>query len=76
MLLMKSNCERCDCELPAHEHGAMICSFECTFCAECVEGGLNGVCPNCAGDLTPRPTRAASVMATFAASAEQGATSH
>jgi len=35
----------------------MICSFECTFCRDCVETRLRGVCPNCGGNLTPRPIR-------------------
>ena len=35
----------------------MICSFECTFCTECVEGLLENVCPNCGGGFTPRPVR-------------------
>ncbi|PTL98509.1 MAG: DUF1272 domain-containing protein, partial [Candidatus Arcticimaribacter sp.] len=36
---------------------AMICSYECTYCKECVETVLNKICPNCAGDFEPRPTR-------------------
>jgi uncharacterized protein len=35
----------------------MICSFECTFCSECVEGVLQNVCPNCGGGFAPRPVR-------------------
>ncbi|WP_353207066.1 DUF1272 domain-containing protein [Sphingorhabdus sp.] len=35
----------------------MICSYECTFCASCFTGSLNGHYPNCCGDLQPRPTR-------------------
>ena len=35
----------------------MICSFECTFCASCVEGVLQNVCPNCGGGFTSRPVR-------------------
>jgi hypothetical protein len=37
----------------------MICSFECTFCRTCAEGRLGGVCPNCGGELVPRPIRPA-----------------
>ena len=33
------------------------CSYECTFCADCVEYVLHGVCPNCGGGFKPRPIR-------------------
>ena len=56
MLEMRPDCERCGRDLPADRHGAFICSFECTFCAECAEG-LDERCPNCGGDLADRPTR-------------------
>ena len=45
--------------LPPDATDAMICSFECTFCAGCVEGVLQNVCPNCGGGFTPRPVRPA-----------------
>jgi hypothetical protein len=35
----------------------MICSFECTFCADCVERVLSNVCPNCGGGFEKRPVR-------------------
>ena len=35
----------------------MICTFECTFCSDCVNTILNNVCPNCGGGFTKRPTR-------------------
>ncbi len=35
----------------------MICTYECTFCAECVENVLENVCPNCGGGFEKRPTR-------------------
>lgn len=38
---------------------ARICSYECTFCADCVETKLNNVCPNCGGGFVPRPVRPA-----------------
>ena len=57
MLEMRPNCERCGRELPADASGAMICSFECTFCADCAGGPLSGRCPNCGGVLERRPTR-------------------
>lgn len=37
----------------------MICTFECTFCVDCVDTALKGVCPNCGGGFTSRPVRPA-----------------
>jgi hypothetical protein len=56
MLAMRPDCERCGCDLPADQLGAMICSFECTFCEPCV-AAMGGACPNCRGDFSARPTR-------------------
>ena len=56
MLEMRPDCERCGVDLPADEGGAFICSFECTFCAECSEK-LDDRCPNCGGELLDRPAR-------------------
>jgi len=71
MLLMKPNCECCDLNLPADDAGAMICSFECTFCADCAEGRLGGACPNCGGALSLRPPRMAALLARFPPSTER-----
>lgn len=57
MLEMKPICERCETPLPIDASDAMICSYECTFCTACVTGPLEGRCPNCGGDLQPRPKR-------------------
>ncbi len=57
MLDMRPDCERCGVDLPAHQHGAFICSMECSFCAECADA-MDERCPNCGGELTDRPTRA------------------
>jgi hypothetical protein len=57
-LEMRAACERCGAELRA-DGAAFICSHECTFCGECA-AGLERVCPNCSGELVPRPRRAAS----------------
>ena len=57
MLEMRPDCERCGPDLPAQNTGAFICSFECTFCAECADA-LDDMCPNCGGELMDRPTRA------------------
>ena len=63
MLLMKPNCECCDANLPPEAAGAMICSFECTFCVACAEARFGGVCPNCGGGLVVRPSRPAAELA-------------
>jgi uncharacterized protein len=57
MLELRPNCELCDRDLPPGSPDARICSYECTFCADCVETVLRGVCPNCGGDFQPRPVR-------------------
>jgi len=57
MLDMRPDCERCGTDLPAQDPGAFICSFECTFCADCANE-LDDLCANCAGELMDRPTRA------------------
>ncbi len=56
MLEMRPNCEHCDCDLGPSDP-AYICSFECTFCPNCVEGALNHICPNCGGNFELRPKR-------------------
>ena len=57
MLELRPNCEYCDKNLPPHATDARICSYECTFCADCVEHVLLNVCPNCGGGFVPRPIR-------------------
>ena len=59
MLELRPNCELCDCDLPPESQVARICTYECTFCAPCAEDVLLGVCPNCGGNLVPRPIRPA-----------------
>jgi len=46
----------------------MICTYECTWCAACVRNCLGGVCPNCGGNLRPRPIRPAGKLASAPAS--------
>ncbi len=70
MLTMRPGCECCDRDLPADASGALICSFECTFCAACA-AALHHVCPNCGGELLARPTRPASKLARYPASTER-----
>jgi uncharacterized protein len=57
MLALRPSCECCDRDLPPASRDAMICSFECTFCSDCVEDILKGRCPNCGGELVRRPIR-------------------
>jgi hypothetical protein len=57
MLELRPNCERCDVDLPPDSAAARICTYECTFCADCVDGPLAGRCPNCGGNFVPRPIR-------------------
>ena len=57
MLELRPNCECCDIDLPPDSTEARICSYECTFCLDCVETILSNVCPNCGGGFVPRPVR-------------------
>lgn len=68
MLILKPNCECCDRDLPADSPEARICTFECTFCADCVDSVLGGVCPNCGGNFVARPIRPAHELAVHPAS--------
>ncbi len=55
-LELRPNCEGCDRDLPANAEDALICTYECTYCRDCV-GRLQNVCPNCGGGFAPRPLR-------------------
>ena len=57
MLELRPTCEHCNKALPPHATEAMICSFECTFCQQCVDEVLENVCPNCGGGFSARPVR-------------------
>lgn len=59
MLELRPTCEHCNQALPPASLEARICSFECTFCATCVDTVLGNVCPNCGGGFAPRPIRPA-----------------
>lgn len=59
MLELRPNCEYCDKDLPPDSTEARICTYECTFCAGCVDTVLHDVCPNCGGGFAPRPIRPA-----------------
>lgn len=57
MLQIRPNCEWCNCDLPADSADARICSYECTYCAACVDGFLQNICPTCGGGFQTRPIR-------------------
>lgn len=57
MLELHPNCENCNKDLPPQSKEAYICSYECTFCHDCVENVLHNVCPNCGGGFAVRPIR-------------------
>ncbi len=59
MLELRPSCEHCNTALPPSATNARICTFECTFCATCVETVLMNVCQNCGGGFVPRPIRPA-----------------
>jgi len=57
MLELRPTCENCNTPLPPESLEARICTYECTFCAECVDKVLKNTCPNCGGGFVPRPIR-------------------
>lgn len=62
MLELRPCCECCGTGLPPDSAEARMCSFECTFCAQCADHTLGGVCPNCGGELLRRPIRPAAAL--------------
>ncbi|KAF0813805.1 hypothetical protein IGB42_01484 [Andreprevotia sp. IGB-42] len=70
MLALRPNCECCNRDLAPERDVAYICSFECTFCADCT-AHLQAVCPNCSGELVARPRRSAQKLLGNPASAER-----
>jgi hypothetical protein len=71
MMQLRPSCECCDKALPPDSIEARICSFECTFCADCAENVLHGKCPNCGGELLTRPRRPSEKLAAYPASTER-----
>jgi len=59
MLELRPSCENCNKPLPPDSLDARICSYECTFCAACVDTILHNVYPNCGERFSPRPIRPA-----------------
>jgi uncharacterized protein len=71
MLQLHPGCECCDKPLPPDSTEALICSFECTFCATCAADVLHGRCPNCGGELLARPRRPSDKLASYPPSSER-----
>ncbi|UPT61701.1 MAG: DUF1272 domain-containing protein [Hyphomonadaceae bacterium JAD_PAG50586_4] len=71
MLELRPNCECCDRDLPPESADARICTFECTFCAECADSVLKGQCANCGGNLVARPIRPAAALVKYPASTKR-----
>lgn len=63
MLQIRPSCECCDRDLPPDAADAYICTFECTWCADCVATFPGRACPNCGGNLERRPERPAHLLA-------------
>jgi hypothetical protein len=76
MLTLKPNCECCDRDLGPASHEARICTFECTFCADCADGRFAGLCPNCGGELVRRPVRPEALLSRHPASTERVTKAH
>jgi hypothetical protein len=68
MLELRPNCECCNKDLPPDAADAMICTFECTFCRNCVDNRLGRICPNCGGNFAPRPIRPVQKLTQYPAS--------
>jgi hypothetical protein len=71
MLELRPSCECCNKDLPPDALDAMICTFECTFCAECAQVALKGTCPNCGGNFQPRPIRPQGKLAKYPPSSQR-----
>lgn len=71
MLALRPNCECCDKDLLPEAEDARICTFECTFCADCANAKLAGICPNCGGELVKRPIRPAAMLKKYPPSTQR-----
>jgi len=68
MLEIRPTCENCNKKLPFDAQDVMICTFECTFCKDCVDTILEQVCPNCGGGFEKRPIRPEALLKKYPAS--------
>ncbi|RWA98492.1 DUF1272 domain-containing protein [Mesorhizobium sp.] len=71
MLELRANCECCDKDLPPEATDALICTFECTFCADCAANVLGRACSNCGGNFSARPIRPAAMLNKYPASTKR-----
>jgi hypothetical protein len=71
MLELRPSCECCDRDLPPDSPEARICTYECTFCADCADNKLGGKCPNRGGEFVQRPIRPANMLAKHPASVKR-----
>lgn len=71
MLELRPSCEHCNKALPFNSREAMVCTFECTFCKDCVDNVLLKVCPNCGGGFEKRPIRPVQLLKKYPASIKQ-----
>lgn len=65
MLALRPCCEHCGKDLAPNDTRAMICTYECTFCKDCVDELFKNVCPNCGGGFVPRPIRPAAQLSKY-----------
>jgi hypothetical protein len=71
VLELRPNCECCDRDLDPASPDVLICTYECTWCRDCAQNILHGVCPNCGGELVRRPIRSARLLAADPPSAKR-----
>lgn len=62
MLELRPSCECCDRDLAVDDPEVYICTFECTWCADCAAAFPGRACPNCGGNLVVRPIRPADLL--------------
>ncbi|WP_142785115.1 DUF1272 domain-containing protein [Changchengzhania lutea] len=71
MLEIRPTCEHCNKALHFDSEEAMICTFECTFCKDCVNDVLKQVCPNCSGGFEKRPIRPEGMLKKYPVSTKE-----
>ena len=54
---MRTTCDTCHTALASDSDQAYICSYECTFCHDCMVNVHQYCCPNCGGEFQKRPKR-------------------
>ena len=69
MLEIRPTCENYNKPLPFDVEYAMICTFKCTFCTDCVER-LKHVCPDCGGGFEKQSIRPKNLLQKYPVSTE------